>query len=62
MVDMLVLETNDLGHGGSIPSTCNRMTERFKVSDLKSEVAYKTTVSSNLTPACWPRRYICSSI
>lgn len=47
---MLVLETNDLGRGGSSPSTCFRMTERFKVSDLKSEVVLKSTVSSNLTP------------
>lgn len=50
MVDMLVLEINDVSRGGSNPSTCCRMTERFKVSDLKSDVALKTTVSSNLTP------------
>lgn len=38
---MLVLETNDFGRGGSNPSTRKRMTERLKVSDLKSEVALK---------------------
>jgi hypothetical protein len=41
MVDMLVLETNDCGRGGSSPSTSIRMTEWFKVSDLKSEVVFK---------------------
>ena len=49
---MLVLETNDFGCGGSSPSTYNQMAEWLKASDLKSEVAYKTTVSSNLTLAC----------
>ena len=62
MADMLVLETNDFTSWGfkSLYLQEIRMTEWFKVSDLKSDVVIKTTVSSNLTPACRFSKIICS--